>query len=136
MCAHLTLFAGPALSVAVAVWLEALVGCGPSLGVPQCPLHRGRLLCSLQAGFAAAVGDSSAFARSSHWASKEAYEDGAVCLSAPACSQAANVGDSSAFFIDPATGQSRELTEDHRLTNPRERQRLQDMGIQVGGHWP
>ena len=54
----------------------------------------------------------------------------------PCCLQAANVGDSSAFFIDPATGQSRELTEDHRLTNPRERQRLQDMGIQVGGHWP
>ena len=43
------------------------------------------------------------------------------------------MGDTSAFFIDPATGRARELTEDHRLTNPRERQRLQDMGIQVGG---
>jgi len=49
--------------------------------------------------------------------------------------QATNVGDSSAFFIDPATGRARELTEDHRLTNPRERQRLQDMGIQVGVFW-
>jgi protein phosphatase len=50
------------------------------------------------------------------------------------CLQAANVGDSSAFFIDPATGQARELTEDHRLTNPRERQRLQDMGIQLASN--
>ena len=42
------------------------------------------------------------------------------------------MGDSAAFFIDPSTGEALELTEDHRLTNPRERQRLQDMGIQVG----
>ncbi len=42
------------------------------------------------------------------------------------------MGDSAALFIDPVTGRATELTEDHRLTNPRERQRLQDMGIQVG----
>lgn len=54
-------------------------------------------------------------------------------LAATPSTQAANVGDTSAYFIDPATGRARELTEDHRLTNPRERQRLQDMGIQVGG---
>jgi serine/threonine protein phosphatase PrpC len=45
--------------------------------------------------------------------------------------QAANVGDSAALFIDPEAGRAVELTEDHRLTNPGERQRLQDMGIQV-----
>lgn len=45
--------------------------------------------------------------------------------------QAANVGDSAALWIDPDSGQALEMTEDHRLTNPRERQRLQDMGIQV-----
>lgn len=54
---------------------------------------------------------------------------------APTCAcfaaQAANVGDSAALFIEPLTGQVTEMTEDHRLTNPRERQRLQDMGIQV-----
>ena len=43
------------------------------------------------------------------------------------------MGDSAALFIDPDTQHATELTEDHRLTNPRERQRLQDMGIQVGG---
>ncbi|KAL4432531.1 hypothetical protein ABPG77_000468 [Micractinium sp. CCAP 211/92] len=50
------------------------------------------------------------------------------------CLQAANVGDSAALFIDPVTGRATELTEDHRLTNPRERQRLQDMGIQLASN--
>ena len=51
---------------------------------------------------------------------------------APAApTQAANVGDSAALFIDPSTGAATALTEDHRLTNPRERERLQRMGIQV-----
>lgn len=50
------------------------------------------------------------------------------------CLQAANVGDSAALFINPATGTAIELTEDHRLTNPRERQRLQDMGIQLASN--
>lgn len=54
--------------------------------------------------------------------------EGAVCL------QAANVGDSAALFIEPLTGQVTEMTEDHRLTNPRERQRLQDMGIQLASN--
>lgn len=46
-------------------------------------------------------------------------------------SQAANVGDSAALFIDCTTGSWTAITEDHRLTNPRERERLQKMGIQV-----
>lgn len=50
------------------------------------------------------------------------------------CLQAANVGDSAALFIDPLTGRATELTEDHRLSNPRERQRLQDMGIQLASN--
>lgn len=50
---------------------------------------------------------------------------GAVCL------QAANVGDSAALFISPATGAGSPITEDHRLSNPRERERLQNLGIQV-----
>ncbi|KDD73223.1 hypothetical protein H632_c2409p0, partial [Helicosporidium sp. ATCC 50920] len=45
--------------------------------------------------------------------------------------QAANVGDSAAVFVDLASGSARVLTEDHRLTNPSERARLVDMGIQV-----
>lgn len=50
------------------------------------------------------------------------------------------MGDSAALFIAPGSGGGAavELTEDHRLTNPRERQRLADMGIQVrqgGGQW-
>ena len=48
-----------------------------------------------------------------------------------ALSQVANVGDSAALFVDPATGAASELTEDHRLSNPSERERLQRMGIQV-----
>jgi hypothetical protein len=51
--------------------------------------------------------------------------DGAVRL------QAANVGDSSCLLIDPADGSWREMTEDHRLTNPRERERLASMGLPV-----
>lgn len=43
------------------------------------------------------------------------------------------MGDSSALWIDPGarTGAPRELTEDHRLSNERERRRLLDMGIQL-----
>ncbi|GAB4823105.1 hypothetical protein N2152v2_010151 [Parachlorella kessleri] len=51
--------------------------------------------------------------------------EGAVCL------QAANVGDSAALLISPETGASVSLTEDHRLSNPKERERLQNLGIQV-----
>lgn len=49
------------------------------------------------------------------------------------CLQAANVGDSAAlwFSMDPAVPPL-QLTADHRLTNPAERQRLTDMGIQLG----
>lgn len=43
--------------------------------------------------------------------------------------QAANVGDSSALLIDPANGTWKVLTEDHRLTNPAERDRLVRTGI-------
>lgn len=41
------------------------------------------------------------------------------------------MGDSAALFIDPATGSCSTLTEDHRLANPRERERLAALGIQV-----
>lgn len=51
--------------------------------------------------------------------------DGTVCL------QAANVGDSSALWIEVATGAARELTEDHRLSNQSERRRLSEMGIEL-----
>lgn len=54
--------------------------------------------------------------------------DGTVCL------QTANVGDSSALFIDPKTREWKQLTEDHRLTNPRERQRLSDIGIHLASN--
>jgi hypothetical protein len=56
-----------------------------------------------------------------------AWQDasGAVCM------QAANAGDSSAYFIDADADICQELTEDHRLSNASERQRLTDMGIQV-----
>jgi len=47
------------------------------------------------------------------------------------CLQAANVGDSSALYVDPQTARWKELTEDHRLTNEKERKRLTDMGIQL-----
>ncbi|KAL6768481.1 hypothetical protein ACKKBF_B39300 [Auxenochlorella protothecoides x Auxenochlorella symbiontica] len=50
---------------------------------------------------------------------------GTVCL------QAGNVGDSTALWIDPRTVEVVELTEDHRLSNERERRRLADMGIQL-----
>lgn len=45
--------------------------------------------------------------------------------------QAANVGDSSALLVDPVRGLYDELTEDHRLSNPKERQRLASLGILV-----
>lgn len=45
--------------------------------------------------------------------------------------QAGNVGDSTALWIDPRTVEVVELTEDHRLSNERERRRLADMGIQL-----
>ncbi|KFM23932.1 Protein phosphatase 2C 70 [Auxenochlorella protothecoides] len=47
------------------------------------------------------------------------------------CLQAGNVGDSTALWIDPRTVEVVELTEDHRLSNERERRRLADMGIQL-----
>ncbi len=43
--------------------------------------------------------------------------------------QCANVGDSAALLIDPETGSWQVLTEDHRLTNPAERERLTKNGI-------
>jgi protein phosphatase len=43
--------------------------------------------------------------------------------------QCANVGDSAAILIDPETGSWNVLTEDHRLTNPAERERLTRTGI-------
>lgn len=55
------------------------------------------------------------------WAAK----DGTVRL------QAANVGDSSALWIDIPSGTVQELTEDHRLSNERERRRLSEMGIEL-----
>lgn len=56
---------------------------------------------------------------------EQQQQGGVVCL------QAANVGDSSALYIDPQTARWKELTEDHRLTNEKERKRLTDMGIQL-----
>lgn len=41
------------------------------------------------------------------------------------------MGDSAALFLDPATGTCSPITEDHRLSNPRERDRLRSLGIQV-----
>ena len=49
--------------------------------------------------------------------------DGAVLL------QCGNVGDSAALLIDLETGGWKELTDDHRLTNPLERERLARSGI-------
>ena len=43
--------------------------------------------------------------------------------------QCANVGDSAALLIDPESGTYKILTEDHRLTNPAERERLTRNGI-------
>lgn len=48
------------------------------------------------------------------------------------CLQAANVGDSAAVFSDASHPEGVQLTADHRLTNPDERQRLADMGIHLG----
>lgn len=49
------------------------------------------------------------------------------------CIQTANVGDSAAVFSDMQPGSKVvQLTADHRLTNPVERQRLADMGIRLG----
>lgn len=48
------------------------------------------------------------------------------------CLQAANVGDSAVVFSDAANPEGVQLTADHRLTNPDERQRLADMGIHLG----
>ena len=45
--------------------------------------------------------------------------------------QAANVGDSAAILIDPDTGTWTVLTDDHRLTNPAERDRLAQTGIPI-----
>ena len=52
--------------------------------------------------------------------------DGNVCL------QAANVGDSAVVFSDATHKAGVQMTADHRLTNPDERQRLADMGIHLG----
>lgn len=49
--------------------------------------------------------------------------------------QAANVGDSAALLIDPGSGSWKVLTEDHRLTNPAERERLARTGIPVSSHF-
>ncbi|KAK9915385.1 hypothetical protein WJX75_008481 [Coccomyxa subellipsoidea] len=56
---------------------------------------------------------------------------GSICL------QAANVGDSAAFFARVPTRRSStpdivQLTGDHRYTNPMERERLAGMGIRMG----
>lgn len=48
------------------------------------------------------------------------------------CLQAANVGDSAVVFSDATHMEGVQLTADHRLTNPDERQRLADMGIHLG----
>ena len=49
------------------------------------------------------------------------------------CLQAANVGDSAVIFSsDTAHKDGLQMTADHRLTNPDERQRLADMGIHLG----
>lgn len=48
------------------------------------------------------------------------------------CLQAANVGDSAVIFSDTAHKDGVQMTADHRLTNPDERQRLADMGIHLG----
>lgn len=48
------------------------------------------------------------------------------------CMQAANVGDSAAVFMHSQSQDSLQMTADHRLTNPEERQRLADMGIHLG----
>lgn len=48
------------------------------------------------------------------------------------CLQAANVGDSAAVFMDSQQQDAYQMTADHRLTNPEERQRLADMGIHLG----
>ena len=48
------------------------------------------------------------------------------------CLQAANVGDSAVVFSDVIHTEGLQLTADHRLTNPDERQRLADMGIHLG----
>lgn len=48
------------------------------------------------------------------------------------CLQAANVGDSAAVFMHTQPQDSFQMTADHRLTNPEERQRLADMGIHLG----
>ena len=48
------------------------------------------------------------------------------------CLQAANVGDSAAVFMDVQQQDIIQMTADHRLTNPEERQRLADMGIHLG----
>lgn len=48
------------------------------------------------------------------------------------CLQAANVGDSAVIFTDGVQKEGIQMTADHRLTNPDERQRLADMGIHLG----
>ena len=48
------------------------------------------------------------------------------------CLQAANVGDSAVLFSDSGHSDGLQITADHRLTNPEERQRLADMGIHLG----
>jgi len=48
------------------------------------------------------------------------------------CLQAANVGDSAVVFSDGVHREGIQMTADHRLTNPDERQRLADMGIHLG----
>jgi len=48
------------------------------------------------------------------------------------CLQAANVGDSAVVFNDGVHKDGVQMTADHRLTNPDERQRLADMGIHLG----
>ena len=45
--------------------------------------------------------------------------------------QVANVGDSACLYIDLQSQHWQHTTADHRLTNPTERQRLADMGIQL-----
>ncbi|KAK9829211.1 hypothetical protein WJX72_004520 [[Myrmecia] bisecta] len=57
-----------------------------------------------------------------------AWQDagGQVCL------QTANVGDSAGVFSDLQQQRCFQMTADHRLTNPVERQRLKDMGINMG----
>ena len=52
-------------------------------------------------------------------------EDGSSYL------QAANVGDSACLYVDLESEHWQQVTADHRLTNPTERQRLADMGIQL-----